>query len=129
MFWKQDENKICDISMYFTSWREQWNPGLFWKNLKRKISQNFKKWFWTQKWPIYPIWIISFLLKSKAATFTESQVQFQKNLMSRFRENLKSVDFGPKFYSFLIFFAHKKNSFKVCVRYFLKTGDKSNLIT
>ena len=73
---------------------------------------------------------ISFLLKSKAATFTGShQVQFQKNLMSRFRENLKSVDFEPKFYSFLIFFAHKKNSFKVCVRYFLKTGDKSNLIT
>ena len=52
---------------------------------------------------------ISFILKSKAATFTEShQVQFQKNLMSRFRENLKVLILGPNFTHFSHFLHTKK---------------------
>ena len=52
---------------------------------------------------------VSFLLKSTAATFTDShQVQFQKNLISRFRENLKSVDFEPKILLISHIFLHTK---------------------
>ena len=51
-----------------------------------------------QKWPIFPILgrIKIFVKRFNAS----HQVQFQENLMKRYKENIKNVDFGLKNFAF-----------------------------
>ena len=52
-----------------------------------------------QKWPIFPIFDISLKLQNRRINllFTAcNQVQYQKNLTSKFRKKFSYVDLGPR---------------------------------
>ena len=63
--------------------------------------------FGPKNYPFLPFWAQNFFSQIlKTVTFIHlfnafHQVEFQKNLMNRFKENLKNVNFGPKNTPFL----------------------------